>query len=68
MANAIAVSKREIGGMREFSRFEAFHYIAAPRVPSLGLRSAFKCKEILNHTHRSRYCRFHLALGPGYRR
>ena len=34
MANAIAVSKRDIGGMREFSRFEAFHYIAASPGPA----------------------------------
>jgi len=34
MANAIAVSKRDIGGIREFSRFEGFHYIAASPGPA----------------------------------
>src|SRR6516225_4756838 len=29
MANAIAVSKRDIGGMRTFSRFETLHYAQA---------------------------------------
>jgi hypothetical protein len=56
MANTIAVSKSDIGGMRKFFRFEGPSFIGAPAGPIIRRESDFKCKEILKHRHRSRYC------------